>query len=349
MPREFAKSRYTSFKTIKIICALCFCSVITLSCKTKSYTEKKWSFSHGNDKLAGRLIIPNKASNTLVVFVHGDGAIPYDAYGFYKPIWETLAEQGIASFSWDKPGVKRSSGNWLQQSMLDRASEVQSAITSIRSSKIFNFQNIGAMGFSQAGWVLPKLDLDQSGIDFLVFYSTSVNWQNQSLYMTRRRLEQLGLKANTIREELVRERQSMPKLFGENTSYDNYLVTTDEKHPMSPERFGFVKRNYLADAYSDLQRLSIPVLVLHGEEDLNVDGPLESKTYSAALSDNSLAQIKVYPNATHQLTRSDLFNTPTPGFWELMKLEVKGQAAFVDNVLVDLSKWIKNQEFKVNP
>lgn len=61
----------------------------------------------------------------IIVFVHGDGAQEATQNGGYKPLMERFAKQGYISVSWDKLGVGKSSGNWLNQSMDDRANRSQ--------------------------------------------------------------------------------------------------------------------------------------------------------------------------------------------------------------------------------
>ena len=64
----------------------------------------------------------------LVVFVHGDGPANATNDTFYRPLWEAFARAGYASLSWNKPGVDGAPGDWLDQSMDDRAREVEAAI-----------------------------------------------------------------------------------------------------------------------------------------------------------------------------------------------------------------------------
>ena len=57
----------------------------------------------------------------LPVIIHGDG--PQDRYSdnSYQPLFNALLDAGIAVFSRDKAGIGSSQGNWLHQSMDDRA------------------------------------------------------------------------------------------------------------------------------------------------------------------------------------------------------------------------------------
>lgn len=73
-------------------------------------------FHQGEDRLDGTLLLPDGISSPpVVLLVHGDGAQDRWSAGGYLPLVNYLLSQGVAVFSWDKPGVGSSSGNWLAQ------------------------------------------------------------------------------------------------------------------------------------------------------------------------------------------------------------------------------------------
>lgn len=91
------------------------------------------SFNHHQDVLQGTLILPpDKVHPPLVLIIHGDG--PQDRWSGdgYLPLVKFLILQGIGVFSWDKPGVGASTGNWLAQTMSDRAEEVALALNTLK-------------------------------------------------------------------------------------------------------------------------------------------------------------------------------------------------------------------------
>ena len=302
--------------------------------------QEDLSFASEGQVLQGFLINANEESSTLIIFVHGDGDLNYDAFGFYRHFWRVMAKHGIAVFSWDKPGVGGSEGNWLDQDMTQRATEVETALEAVLARYPNRFQRVGVMGFSQAGWVLPKLD--QEKFDFLVFASTALNWIEQGQYSSRLRLEAEGLPQAAIDEELSKELSSMDQLFGSDVSYLQYINRSREKAAMSEDRFHFVQLNWQEDAREELNSIQLPVLVVHGEEDLNVDGPRNSAEYRQIFDDMKRAHQKIVliPEATHQLSSSEIFNTPNPGLWELVLLEIFGESAYPCGVLDLIPKWI---------
>jgi alpha/beta superfamily hydrolase len=91
-------------------------------------------------------------------------------------VWKRLLSQGFAVFSWDKPGIGKSTGNWLAQSMAERQKEVQSAITFVRNSDGYSGDKLGLLDFSQAGWVVPAVANNNSDVGFVVGVGFAIEW-----------------------------------------------------------------------------------------------------------------------------------------------------------------------------
>ncbi|WP_100158250.1 alpha/beta hydrolase family protein [Proteus columbae] len=87
------------------------------------------SFSSKKDILSGTLILPNQNNTKAVaILVHGDGAQDRFSNSGYLPLINSLLDAGIGVYTWDKAGVGESQGNWLLQSMQDRADEAQTLL-----------------------------------------------------------------------------------------------------------------------------------------------------------------------------------------------------------------------------
>ena len=144
------------------------------------------------------MIHPTGEALAVVALVHGDGTQDRTSFGGYAPMINALLERGIAVASWDKPGVGSSGGNWLHQSMPDRTAETRAVLHLLAAS--FEGVPIGALGFSQAGWVLPSLSPQDA--DFLVLVGAAVSWQDQGAHYTAVRLRQEGLEPEERPAEL---------------------------------------------------------------------------------------------------------------------------------------------------
>lgn len=285
------------------------------------------------DRIAGTIWLPDDAVNAVVAIVHGDGAQDRTMSGSYAPMINALLDRGIAVASWDKPGVGASGGNWLHQSMSDRTDETRSVLQLLGDR--FEGKPIGALGFSQAGWVLPSLAREDA--DFLVFVGAAVSWREQRRYFTRVRLRQAGLGAQDIRTAIARQDSEDDRVFANTATAD------DAPAGMYRDRWRFIRRNRNADARQALSSLDLPVLALWGSEDLNVDPARNAAVFKELLSGRDLpTRITTLPGATHGLLKAPTYNWQLSEDWSyyaIARFLLEGRHAFATGALDAISGW----------
>lgn len=248
----------------------------------------------------------------VVVFVHGDGPVDATNDGFYQPIWEALAKAGYASLSWSKAGIGGSSGAWLNQSLDDRATDVEEAIAWVRTQPGIDPHRIGLWGASQGGWVVPKV-ATHTKISFAILVSPAINWISQGRFDTVAAMKERGAPQSEQEKALASFDQSV-ELLKANATYATYLATTTDTPPMTEDRWGFVLRNFRADATADLAamaRAKVPTLLILGANDLNVDALETERVYRAQLG--SLVEVHKFTNARHTLARKSVQDSDTLG------------------------------------
>ncbi|WP_187430921.1 hypothetical protein ROLI_033060 [Roseobacter fucihabitans] len=312
--------------------------------------QKTVSFSQGGNELEGTLIMAS-TDGPVVLLVHGDGAQDRWSDSGYLPLVNTLLDAGISVFSWDKPGVGASTGNWLHQSMQDRADETLAAVAALRQVSGFEQRRIGLVGFSQAGWVLPRASAQTDDVSFLVIMGGAINWQAQGRYYAAIRLEQEGKTPTEIVVELTRQAAAHRVWFGGDTTYEEYIgaeraIGQSEDRILSEDRFHFARLNFREDARRNIAGLTLPVLVLSGAEDLNTD-PQETVSVYRSLLDgvHPLSQFHIVPVATHALLSANRYNYQLPDQWPLAtqaRFVLSGRNAFEGDVLETLTDWIAN-------
>lgn len=311
--------------------------------------RREISFVHAGNTLQGVLVLPSSTAmpDACVVFVHGSGDMPRDAYGYYESLWRLFAEKGWCSLSWDKPGVGESEGDWRLQSMADRADEVAAVIEFLHTQVGLGKRQIGLIGFSQAGWVLPKVANLRDDITFLISVSGAVNWMDQSRYSGRQRMIAEGMTEQEIDEEehtadLV---NALIQRDAPYTAYLEHIAGEVDVKPMSEAFWGFAKRNWQADVRSDLQAINVPMLALFGSHDAYVD-PISSATTYRQLLKRSAApffEVRRFDYADHSLMKSDQVKPEHQGMdaWlKLFKIWFLGDAIFADGVLDCLANWL---------
>jgi dipeptidyl aminopeptidase/acylaminoacyl peptidase len=240
----------------------------------------------------------------VVLFVHGDGPVDATSDGFYRPIWEALGRAGYASLSWSKPGVGGSTGDWLDQSLGDRADEVSAVLDWLRDRPGVDPSRTGLWGASQGGWVVPAVAATRDDIAFTILVSPAVDWLRQGRFHLLAGLDDTGA-STADREAALAVSDDTRRLLDEGASYERYRSETVDPEPMDEDRWGFVLRNHTADATSDLAAMGasrVPTLLLLGEEDRNVDVDETERAYRAALGGD--LTVRRFAGARHTLARA---------------------------------------------
>lgn len=298
--------------------------------------------SNGNQLRAVLALPPGDGPHGVVAFVHGDGPIDATHSDGYLPIFEALARAGYASISWDKPGVGDSTGHWLDQSMSDRADEVRDAIEAIGDRAELDTDDVGVIGFSQAGWVLPLLPERLDDLDFLIYGSPAIAWNEQGRYLTERALDARG--ADDDLADRVRRADATGDTVLAEGDYADYLDWHRELDAdvaayfgeMDPDRWGFARRNQHVDARDTLAAAAgTPTLLLLAGQDENVDVGQTEATYRELMEIDSLA-VAHYPEANHSLLDRE-------GAWLTITAIVRPRSIFADGLLGDVTAFATEQ------
>lgn len=281
-------SRGVVVAAITTVAVVASATLVAVIGNSYDFDERSVKIPVAGGHLSGVLTTPkNVASRGLVVIVHGDGPVDATQNGLYDPWFDGAAASGYSTLSWSKPGIGGSDGDWLAQSMNDRAVEVGTVIDWAQTQPDIPTSTLVLWGASQAGWVLPTVVADRDDIDGVVAVGTAVNWLRQGRFNLEAELDHDGA---TAEERALAEARSASTdaLLERGATYDEYAATTDDSDPMSRERWGFVERNFHADATDDLRRAAaqdIPWLLLAGEHDRNVDVAETADTYQDVFGD----------------------------------------------------------------
>ncbi|MFI1282666.1 alpha/beta hydrolase family protein [Streptomyces sp. NPDC020858] len=276
----------------------------------------------------------------LVVFVHGDGEVDATHDGFYRPYWEAFARAGYASLSLDKPA------DWLGQTMDDRARETIDALAwAARTRPEIDATRIGLWGASQAGWVMPKVvaQAPDPGVRFVIAVGTAVNWERQGEYHLRAVLRADGAGGERTAAAL-RTREATLALLRRGATYEEYRASPGADPELTADRWTFISRNHTADATADLRAMrdkgatgAVPVLLISGADDLNVDGAETEAVYRSLLAPGTLT-VRRYPGATHALLRTPVERSS----WRLTLTAVFApRALFPPGLLADQRRFLE--------
>lgn len=277
--------------------------------------EKAVDIKTSEGTLKGILVLPQKLSNKagLVVFIHGDGPADASYNEQYKPLWEELAKEGYASLSWSKPGIGGSEGNWLLQSMDDRAMEANEVIEWAKTLPEIDNNRIGLWGASQAGWVIPKINQLNKNIDFNILVAPAINWIEQGKYNTLKQLEKKGATKDEIIEK-EKEFENELELLKKGVSYEEYVKEVGRKEAVSEDRWTFIKKNYKADATEDIKHFYSPVKLFLGGKDINVDSQNTKVVYEKEVP-SELLKVTLIPTTDHFMLKASLVDSKIKTFF----------------------------------
>jgi pimeloyl-ACP methyl ester carboxylesterase len=232
--------------------------------------------------------------------------------------------------SYDKPGIGRSSGDWRQQTLRDRATEALAALDVLGQCEGIDPACVGLYGHSQGGWVAPLAAGMGESVAFVVVVSgPAVTPAEQGAYAVEQ-----GMHADDWPDEQVAEAVAfvgelneaarrgdafsalLPRLAHLQTtawyaSFGKYFPMPEADSwafSIRPDpATGLVFADY--DPITALERVQCPLLAVFGERDWVVPVPKSVAVYEAALARaaNHDATVRVFAGADHRLYVGDTF------------------------------------------
>lgn len=159
-------------------------------------------FSNGGVTLVGEVFTPaGPGPFPGVVLIHGSGP---DSAGLwpYSQHARSLAADGIAVLVYDKRGVGRSGGAYLESTPFDTlAADAMAALATLRQQPRVDPSRVGVWGRSQGAWIAALVAARDSQLAFAIpIVGGGVTPYEQNLYQREMRLRRTGLPQAQIAE-----------------------------------------------------------------------------------------------------------------------------------------------------
>ena len=218
----------------------------------------------------------------------------------------------------DRPGRGSSPGDFLSQTLEDRADESLAAVAVLRAHPAVTGP-VGFLGFSQGGWVgMVAAARQDPPVDFLACVSgPGIGPAAQDRYRIEVDLRAAGLPEDRIAEGLAWIDERADRL---RRGDDPAAVCAAQKELAgrpwyepatryfdTPDMLGYIARLIDFEPADVLPRVTCPVLALHGGADPLVPAAESVTAYAAGLP--RLTALAVFPGADHGLFVAD----PEPG------------------------------------
>jgi pimeloyl-ACP methyl ester carboxylesterase len=274
-------------------------------------TREDVGFSNGNIRLAGTLIRPaGGGKHPAIILVHGSG--PQNRASMV-PFARFLVQNGIALLGYDKRGVGGSTGDWNTASFDELADDVVAAFEYLKTRSDIDPSQIGMLGVSQAGWIMPLAAIRAKGIAFLISISgPAIPASVTTIDQAENEMTARGMKPQTVTDivavmklayEFARTGQGWETYAAALESLAARLGTPPAAFPRSSDApyWQFVRRLYFYDPAETIRQLQVPTLALFGELDNNVLAEKNSTAWEAALKagGNRDYTLRTLPKANH--------------------------------------------------
>jgi uncharacterized protein len=250
-------------------------------------------FSNGDVRLAGTLSLPSAGQkHPAIILVHGSG--PEDRH-FILPFARFLIRRGVAVLGYDKRGVGESTGDWNTASFEDLAGDVIGAFEYLKTRSDIDPRQIGMLGVSQAGWIMPLAAVRARDLAFLISVSgAGVAPAETTIDQAQNEMTAAGMKPQTV-ADIIAVMKLQYRFAQTGGGWDEYVAARDtlvarigrapdsipatRDHPV----WDSMRRLYFFDPAPILRQLELPVLAVFGELDDNILAEKNKQAWEAAL------------------------------------------------------------------
>ena len=317
-----------------------------------SYRQEEIAFQNGDTVLAGTLCLPEGSGPfPAVLLLPGAGSMARDGLGMFPHYWEAFTRRGIATLSWDKPGIGASSGDWTTQSQQERAEEGVAALNWLRRRSDIAADKVGLWGISQAGQILPLIyTLASEAVAFMIAALVPPDiGDEQELFRVTNHLLTEGYELTDVDRALA---FSKIRLFLQRAQAPYNLVESLQRlmlqEPWLRDAGIWDQKRYEqhmhGEAHSDilslLKEVRCPFLAVFGERDTIINGQECARLYTSALKHNPDVTVTTIPQADHAL-----FLSQTGGFREMDRsfLLPPEQQSLAPGYLDLITQWVQQR------
>ncbi len=295
------------------------------------YTSEEVQFENGPVTLAGTLTVPpGTAPFPAVLLISGSGPQDRDESMLgHKPFWvlaDHLSRAGIAVLRVDDPGVGGSTPHPHPATTADFATDVEAGLSFLKSDE--RFRQVGLIGHSEGGLIATIVGSGRDDVDFVVLMAgPGVPGTEVLLKQNERIYEALGIPGEkrqqflTILEEMftlltseiaeTEMREQLESLVRQQFELDGIpREQQDDVHiaqAMEQVSSPWMRYFLTYDPRPALESLQMPILVLNGKLDLQVDAEQNLTAIVAALEKGGNRNVTLHrlPKHNHLFQRAE--------------------------------------------
>lgn len=316
--------------------------------------------------LAGTLTLPEETGNyPVVVMISGSG--PQDRneeLAGHKPflvIADYLTRNGIGVLRFDDRGTGDSKGDFKTATSEDFASDVQSAVSFLKTQPAVDKDNIGLIGHSEGGIIAPMVAAKTDDVGFIILMAGTGIPGSQIMAMQGKLIGKAAGQSDEVveRSAVIRQRmidmalesKDIVTLRADMTSYLKEESQKPESKSLMPEgtdvdqlikgQVDFMATPWMVyflrhDPAKVLSNVACPVLAINGENDLQVPAKENLSAIENALKKggNTKVMVKELSGLNHLFQESE---TGSPSEYGSI------EQTFSPVALEVMSEWILKQ------
>lgn len=251
----------------------------------------------GGFTLGGTLTLPAWASASrpapVVVTISGSGPQNRDSellgitgYAPFRQFADTLARVGVGVLRLDDRGVGESGGAATQPTSADFAGDVRAAIAWLATQSAVDPSRLGLLGHSEGGIIAPMVAADEPRVRAVALLATQSR-PGHELSAHQRRI--------VIAEDTARAPASRDSLFAVAQAHADSVVRSGGGD-------AWTRYWWSHDPAPVLRRVQVPVLVVHGETDMQVPvGQAHEVASTLRDAGNADVTVRTFPAVNHLL------------------------------------------------
>lgn len=242
------------------------------------HQEISFQNSEQGIQLAGLLFVPDSDGPfPAAVIIQGSGTSLRDNR-WYLTLAQHLQYNGILVLLPDKRGSEQSGGDWRTASFDDLATDTLAAVDYLKKQSDFEVSEIGVIGLSQGGHIAPLVADKSDDLSYVVnIVGGAVPMHDLLVYEENNNLRELGI---------------LP-------GFSDLLAYPSAWSIIYARQKGFWDAIGNFDPIPFWERLTIPSLVLYGEDDKNVP-TIRSAELLESLNNRNI-EVRIYPDSGHAL------------------------------------------------
>ncbi|MCW8093088.1 alpha/beta hydrolase family protein [Alteromonas sp. ASW11-130] len=333
------------------------------------YSEESVQFKSAdpNIMIAGTLTLPATSNkrNPAAILLHGTGCWNRDQviYGhkFFMVIADYLTRNGITVLRYDKRGCGQSKGEFSEASLDSFIEDADGAVNYLLSRNEIKKQCIGLIGHSEGGLVAPMAAVNKDNLNTIIMMAGPGLAYPENIILSEKRIAEI----KGFSDEFIKtQTETLRKIFDYVFTIDDTLILQSKVRDLlysskeklavlaglnqkeQEEYIEFLVRDYSSPSLIQdfkgappsayLSKLTIPVLALTGDKDVNVPFPEEIQRIENVLKEhgNKVSTVKVFPGLNH------MFQPATTG----LPTEVNDIEQTISIEVLDyMSNWLKRR------